>query len=239
MRGAPPGTPMAEARRPPLRAALTLAAVGLLGLGGLLALRAATAERIAAQERAAALQALAALLPADFDNDPDADRITVQAPAWLGSEAPLPVRRARRGGALSAFLVEAVAPEGYNGDIRLLVGVDAAGAVIGVRVLEHRETPGLGDGIEADRGPWASQFTGRSLRDPSADAWRVRRDGGAFDQLAGATITPRAVVDAMRRTLQFVEAHGPALAAAPAGATLGFRDAPPPLDRPRIAAPRP
>ena len=213
--------------RPALRAALTLALVGALGLGGLLALRALTAERIAEQERAAALRALAVLLPEGFDNDPDADRITVQAPAWLGSEDALLVRRARRDDALLAFVVEAVAPDGYNGDIRMLIGVDAQGHVLGVRVVEHRETPGLGDGIEADRGPWAAQFIGRSLDDPQADAWRVRRDGGEFDQLAGATITPRAVIGAMRRALQFVDAHGAELAAAPAGATLGFRDAPP------------
>ena len=213
--------------RPALRAALTLAVVGALGLGGLLALRAVTAERIAEQQRAAALRALAVLLPAGFDNDPEADRLLVQAPAWLGSEDALVVRRARRDGVLLAFVIEAVAPDGYNGDIRMLIGVDALGRMIGVRVVEHRETPGLGDGIEADRGPWAAQFVGRSLDDPQADAWRVRRDGGDFDQLAGATITPRAVIGAVRRALQFIEAHGDALDDAEAGATLGFRDAPP------------
>lgn len=217
---------MTEPRHPALRAALTLAAIGLLGLGGLLALRAVTAERIAAQEAAAALRALAVLLPEGFDNDPNTDRVAVQAPGWLGSEGPLAVRRARRGGALLAFVVEAMAPDGYNGHIHLLVGVDAGGRIIGVRVLEHRETPGLGDPIEIDRGPWITGFDGRSLHDPSLDAWRVRRDGGAFDQLAGATITPRAVVAAVRRVLQFVEAHGATLDAAPAGDALGFRDAP-------------
>lgn len=220
------------------RGALTLAAVGALGLGGLLALRALTAERVAEQERAATLRALAVLLPADFDNDPEADRVDVFAPAWLGSEDALSVRRARRGGALHALLLEAVAPDGYNGDIRLLVGVAMADpraggdgftstpTIIGVRVLEHRETPGLGDPIDIERSAWITGFDGRSLRDPGLDAWRVRRDGGAFDQLAGATITPRAVVGAVRRVLQFVETHGEALAEAPAGESLGFRDVP-------------
>ena len=106
------------------------------------------------------------------------------------------------------------------------------GKVIGVRIVEHRETPGLGDPIEIERGPWITGFDGRSLRDPAADAWRVRRDGGAFDQLAGATITPRAVVGAVRRALQFVEAHGKALAEAPVDGTLAFRDGPP-LEDPR------
>ncbi|WP_397572845.1 electron transport complex subunit RsxG [Silanimonas sp.] len=212
------------------RGALTLAVVGALGLGGLLALRALTAERIAEQQRASTLRALAVLLPKEYDNDPQADRIDVVAPAWLGSDDALAVRRARRDGVLQALLLEAVAPDGYNGDIRLLVGVDARGRVIGVRVVEHRETPGLGDPIEIARGPWITGFDGRSLSDPAADAWRVRRDGGAFDQLAGATITPRAVVGAVRRTLQFVETHGEALAMAPVGETLAFRDLPPPED---------
>jgi electron transport complex protein RnfG len=209
------------------RGALTLAVVGALGLGGLLAMRALTAERIAEQQRASTLRALAVLLPEEYDNDPQADRIDVVAPAWLGSEDALTVRRARNDGRVEALLLEAVAPDGYNGDIRLLVGVDARGRVIGVRVVEHRETPGLGDPIEIARGPWITGFDGRSLHDPSEDAWRLRRDGGAFDQLAGATITPRAVVGAVRRALQFVETHGEALAMAPVGETLAFRDLPP------------
>ena len=210
------------------RGALTLAVVGALGLGGLLAMRALTAERIAEQQRTSTLRALAVLLPEEYDNDPQADRIDVVAPAWLGSEDALTVRRARNDGRVEALLLEAVAPDGYNGDIRLLVGVDAQGRVIGVRVVEHRETPGLGDPIEIARGPWITGFDGRSLHDPSEDAWRVQRDGGAFDQLAGATITPRAVVGAVRRALQFVESHGEALAMAPVGETLAFRDLPPP-----------
>lgn len=209
------------------RGALTLAVVGALGLGGLLAMRALTAERIAEQQRASTLRALAVLLPKEYDNDPQVDRIDVVAPAWLGTDDTLIVRRARQGGRVEALLLEAVAPDGYNGDIRLLVGVDARGRVIGVRVVEHRETPGLGDPIEIARGPWITGFDGRSLNDPSEDAWRVRRDGGAFDQLAGATITPRAVVGAVRRALQFVETHGEALAMAPVGETLAFRDLPP------------
>ena len=218
---------MTELRHASIKAALSLGLVGLIGLGGLLGLRALTAERIAAQERAVALQALAVLLPpGGFDNDPVTDRINLIAPAWLGSDAALSVRRARRGEAWSALIVEAIAPDGYNGDIRLLVGVDAQGRVLGARVLAHQETPGLGDGIDAARGPWIESFRDRSLGDTPLDAWRVRADGGSFDQLAGATITPRAVVRAVRRVLQFVAAHGDTLAAAPTDATLRFDDGP-------------
>ena len=221
---------MAEVTRNALRGALTLALVVAVGFGILLGLRALGAERIAAHERDAARRALAALLPAGVDNDVEADRVAVTAPAWLGTAAPMAVRRARGAGALRGLLVEAVAPDGYSGDIRLLVGVDAAGTVLGVRVLEHRETPGLGDAIDGARSGWITQFAGRSLGDPAPSRWRVEREGGDFDQLAGATVSARAVIDAVRRTLQFIEAHGAALAAAEPGERLHFGDAPPPAD---------
>jgi electron transport complex protein RnfG len=94
------------------------------------------------------------------------------------------------------------------------VAVNLDGTLSGVRVLAHRETPGLGDGIEANRSDWILAFTGRSLRDPTAGDWAVRRDGGAFDQLTGATITPRAIVAAVRRVLQYYEAEQAMLFAA-------------------------
>jgi electron transport complex protein RnfG len=104
-------------------------------------------------------------------------------------------------------VLEAVAPDGYSGEIRLLVGIHADGRVAGVRVTAHRETPGLGDYIDPARGPWIRQFDGRSLADPLPDGWRVKKDGGRFDYLAGATITPRAVVKAVRRSLEYFAAH--------------------------------
>lgn len=231
---------MTEPARPALRAARTLAVVGVIGLGGLLALRELTAERIAAREREAAIAAIAALLPRGVDNDPNGDAVRVHAPAWLGSDDAMTVRRARGDGELRGLLVEAVAPDGYNGDIRLLLGVAVPGTeggrqhpgaerptIVGVRVVEHRETPGLGDYIDAARSAWIDQFDGRSLRDPALDAWRVERDGGRFDAVAGATISARAVVDATRRALQFVDAHAAAVGGAAAGTTLHFTDAPP------------
>lgn len=211
----------------PWRAALTLALVALVGLGGLLGLRALTAERIAGQERARERAALARVLPpALHDNIPDEDRILLLAPGWLGSEAALPLRRARREGEASAFVIEAVAPDGYNGDIRLLLAASREGELLGLRVLEHRETPGLGDGIDPERGDWSRQLQGRSLRDPPPVEWRLRQEGGAFDALAGATLSSRAALGAVRRALQLVERHGEALAAAPAGSTLRLDDAP-------------
>ena len=217
-------SPSPRASRP-WAAAAVLAVAGLLAAGLLGALAALTREPIAQAQAQAERAALAVVLPAALhDNDLLADHVTVVAPRWLGSAEPQTVWRARRGGSPRALALQAIAPDGYNGDIALLVGVRIGGRVSGVRVRQHRETPGLGDRIEAARDPWITRFDHRSLHDPAPTAWSVRRDGGAFDQFAGATITPRAVVHATRRVLAFVERHGAALYAAPAGARLEFND---------------
>lgn len=207
--------------------ALRLGAFALLVVGGLQAIHLLTRERIAEARLARERAALALVLPASqHDNDLLADRIHLRAPRWLGSNEALAVHRARRSNAPAALAIEAVAQDGYAGPIRLLVGVDAHGRLLGVRVTEHRETPGLGDPIAAERSDWHRQFIGRGLGDPPRERWRVRRDGGDFDQLAGATVSPRAVVAASRRVLDLVAAHGATLYAAPADTTLDFDDDP-------------
>lgn len=216
---------------PTLRATLQggalLAACALLAAALLSGVERITREPIAESRRQLQLNALSLVLPRTlYDNDPLAERIAVVAPRWLGSREPRSVWRARRDGAPSALVLEAVAPDGYAGPIRLLVGVDSDGRVLGVRVLQHQETPGLGDAIEAERSDWIDGFRGRALGDPPQPRWTVRKHGGAFDQFAGATITPRAVVAAVRRVLQFVDVHGEALFAAPSGVALEMHDAP-------------
>jgi Na+-translocating ferredoxin:NAD+ oxidoreductase subunit G len=207
--------------------ALRLGVLAALVVGALQAIHLGTRERIAAAQQARQRNALALALPARLhDNDLVADRIAVKAPRWLGTDEPLAVHRARHGGAATGLAIEAVAPDGYAGPIRLLIGVDAHGRVLGVRVTAHRETPGLGDPIAAERSDWHRQFFGRSLAAPPPERWRVRRDGGDFDQLAGATISPRAVVHATRRALGLVATHGATLYAAPAGSTLELDDGP-------------
>jgi len=217
---------MKAGARESLRAAVQLALAGLLAASLLAGTWVLTRGRIADAERQAERDALAIVLPPDRHyNDPVADAVTVHAPAWLGLEAAT-IRRARLGAAPAALVLDAEAPDGYGGPIRLLVAVGTDGRVIGVRVTAHRETPGLGDDIEAARSDWIDGFAGRALGDPPAARWRVRRDGGDFPQFAGATVTPRAVVVAVRRALDFVAKHGDEAWAAPAGATLRFDDAP-------------
>jgi len=120
------------------------------------------------------------------------------------------VYRGTRDGAVTAVAFQVLAP-GYNGPIRLLMGLERHGRVLGVRVLDHQETPGLGDRIEARKSDWILDFTGRSLGNPLRGQWTVEKDGGVFDQFTGATITPRGVVAGVRRGLLFFRRHRAAL----------------------------
>lgn len=196
----------------PLRAALTLAAAVGIAVAVLAMVNEATRERVAASDRAHRVASFERLLgKLRHDNDLLADRILVSDSELLGSIAPMPVYRARLGGEPVAAILETVAPEGYSGSIRLLVAVTPDGRLLGVRVLEHHETPGLGDAIEERKSGWILSFTGRSLGDPPSERWRVRKDGGDFDQFTGATVTPRAVVAAVRNALAYVEKRGASL----------------------------
>ncbi len=106
-----------------------------------------------------------------------------------------------------AYLIEHTYPNGYNGDIRLLTGVDKDNNLLGVRVIAHKETPGLGDKIDIRKSNWIDQFTGLSLSNPPKSKWKVKRDGGAFDSFTGATITPRAIVSASYQVLKYFDQH--------------------------------
>jgi electron transport complex protein RnfG len=199
---------MTKPALPIMHSALRLAAFAVLCTTLLAGMVALTHERIAEHERAAQRAALAAVLPADgYDNDPIADTISLAAPEGLGSTKPQIIYRARRGDVPVAAVLSVVAPDGYAGAIRLLIGVLATGEIIGVRVLAHQETPGLADGIERAKSPWVEQFVGRSRANTVEADWRVRKDGGAFDQFAGATVTPRAIVRAVARALAWYDDH--------------------------------
>ena len=202
-----------------LRAALTLAAAVAVAVVLLTLVQNATRDRVAATERARRAAAFDRVLGgARYDNDLLADRIEVRDPELLGTDASVPVYRARLQGRPVAAVLETVAPHGYSGSIRLLVAVASDGRLLGVRVLVHHETPGLGDAIEERRSNWIHSFDGRALGNPPLSRWKVRKDGGDFDQLTGATVTPRAVVAAVRNALVYVEREGPRLYRPPPGA---------------------
>ena len=167
-----------------------------------------THERIA-DNRAAELEAsLAPVLGSlVYDSNVADSRVTLEPPHNLPGNDAAVIYRVYRGDEPVAALFAVTARDGYSGPIRILLGVGIDGTVSGVRILEHRETPGLGDAIEASRSDWVEQFPGRALGDPPADDWRIRRDGGVFDQLTGASVTPRAVLKAMRQTLAYFESN--------------------------------
>ncbi|MGB5102673.1 MAG: electron transport complex subunit RsxG [Steroidobacteraceae bacterium] len=202
-------TPGAERTRlRPLRAAVILAVAGGLAVGGVAVVHDLARPRIEASDRERRVARLAEVLgTAQYDNDLLADVVHVRDAELLGTDAMLPVHRARLGATPVAALLFPVAPDGYSGAIRLVVAIDPQGRLLGVRVLGHKETPGLGDAIEPRKSEWIDSFRGRSLGDPGEDGWKVRKDGGEFDQFTGATVTPRAVVRAVHGALVYFDRH--------------------------------
>jgi electron transport complex protein RnfG len=136
--------------------------------------------------------------------------IWVNSAELLGTKADLPAYLAYKDNQPVAIAIEAIAPNGYNGAIKLIIGVDNTGQVLGVRTLSHQETPGLGDKIDLRKSDWVTRFNGQRYIANSSD-WKVKKDGGQFDQFTGATITPRAYVKAINNALKFVDQHRQAL----------------------------
>ena len=185
---------------PRLILVLTLIAAGA---GVVLSLvEAVTREPIAEQRRLETLRALRAVLPPS-DNSPDEDTVQlVIGQDKRGRDVLRTFFRGRKAGELSGIAFKVVAPDGYSGNIDIMVGIDPGGTIAGIEILSHAETPGLGDKIELPS--YKEKFAGKNL--DNAD-WRVKKDGGEFDQITGATISPRAVVGAVRKGLEFYRDH--------------------------------
>jgi len=184
----------------------TLALVGAFSALLLAGVHLGTADRIERQAEQRAQKTLTQLLPSgSFDNRPIDERFEARI---AGLDNPSMIHIARLEGRPVALLADVTTPAGYSGPIRLLVAIDPAGEVLGVRVLEHRETPGLGDRIEVRRSDWIEQFEGRSLGRPPLEDWQTDRRGGEFDTLSSATITSAAVTEAVRRVLVWFRESG-------------------------------
>jgi len=196
-----------EIPRSMLKNSLVLGLFAIVTVGLVAITQLGTAQRIAESERAAKNRALSQLLPAGiYDNHPQDDMRLLDDPL-LGNKGASPAYLATLKGKPSAVILQVTAPDGYSGSIQLLVGVLADGTLAGVRAIHHRETPGLGDKIEPTKSPWILTFAGKSLQNLADEGWAVKKDGGQFDQFAGATITPRAVVKAVHKALQYFDAH--------------------------------
>lgn len=169
----------------------------------------ATKDIIAASAEAEKMKLVNEILPQKvYDNTLLSDFVELPPTEALGTDAPTKLFRARKGGQPAALIVETVAPDGYSGKIHILVAVRSNGEVAGVRVTQHKETPGLGDYIDIRKDknkarPWITQFTGAVYDQAAPKQWRVKKDGGRFDQVTGATISARAVTNAVGRALAF------------------------------------
>jgi electron transport complex protein RnfG len=161
-----------------------------------------TREPIAEQRRLETLRALQAVLP-PADNSPDQDTVQlVTGQDKRGRDVARTFFRGRQGRTLTGVAFQVTAADGYSGNINIMVGVDPSATLVGIEILSHNETPGLGDKI--DQPEFKEMFAGKNL--DNAD-WRVKKDGGEFDQITGATISPRAVVGAVRKGLEFFRDH--------------------------------
>lgn len=200
---------MSHSEKPPVWASGAILAVLAAICTALVAItHSTTAPRIAANAQAYLEQSLQPVLEGlEYDGKLSESTLIIEPPHELPGGKPVTVYRVYADGAPVAALFIVTAKDGFTGPIKLLVGIAANGEISGVRVLEHRETPGLGDLIESSKSDWIEQFRKRSLADPDRELWSIKRDAGVYDQLTGASITPRSVIKAIKATLLYFEAN--------------------------------
>lgn len=191
-----------------ITSAILLGLFALVGVSVIAGLQVTTKDRIAANREATRLRSMNAVVGSErYDNEILNDQLIVQDEMFHTGGKPVTIFRARKNGRPVAAIFDTVAPRGYSGPIYLLIGVNLDGTLSGVRVLAHTETPGLGDAIDDKHSDWILGFEGKSLLNPGREKWGVKRDGGAFDQFTGATISPRLVVKSIRDTLDYYASH--------------------------------
>jgi len=201
-----------------VKTAFVMIAFTIVGTFSLAVIHQTTEAPISQAEAEVRMALFAQILAPELrDNDLLRDEIKLPAGGDLGNRDETAIYRARLKGKPSAVILETTAPDGYSGDIKLLVAIKAGGEIAGVRVLSHKETPGLGDYIDIAHTEWIRQFDGLSLVKRNDDAWFVKKDGGQFDFATGATITPRAVVKAVHKVLKYYSKNQRAIYETPTG----------------------
>ncbi|ENG5980827.1 electron transport complex subunit RsxG [Vibrio sp. 1641] len=163
-----------------------------------------TKDQIKVQEQKQLLSVLNQVIPENMHDNALTQACTMVTSPDLGTLRAMPAYLATKNGELTAIAIESIAPDGYNGEIKVITGIDNQGNILGTRVLNHQETPGLGDKIDLRVTDWILSFTGKQVTENNWNSWKVRKDGGDFDQFTGATITPRAVVKVVRNTVNYV-----------------------------------
>ena len=201
------------------KAAIGLAIFALFTAGIIAVTQTLTKTTIVENEKAFEARLLLSLLPDGID----ADNLLESAQSFqqagisdtllLNVENELSFYQVKANNEVQSIIIPVIAPDGYTEGIRLLVGIDQNGVITGVRVTKHKETPGLGDQIEIEKSQWILNFEQTSLMNPMETGWKVKKDGGAFDQMTGATITPRAIVKAVYKALLFFEQNKDSLLA--------------------------
>ncbi|MEH6626845.1 MAG: electron transport complex subunit RsxG [Motiliproteus sp.] len=199
-----------------------LAIFAVITAGAIALTQAATKQTIIKNREQAQAKALYEIVPkSTIDNDLLRDTSMIKNASSIGHEGSIEAYIARQQGRVTAVIFPVIAPDGYTGNIEMIVGIKADGSMAGLRVLSHKETPGLGDRVDLKKSSWVLGFNNQRLS-AEDNSWAVKKDGGRFDQFTGATITPRAVVNASKRALLLFEKHKaqlllskPANAAAP------------------------
>ena len=188
------------------RNSLLLGLFALVTTAGIAGTYLATKDAIYAQKRAVEQEALLEIFPrSGHDNSLLDDAFSTEDKTYLQLTKPRQIYIAKKSGMVVGFIFPVSAPDAYTAAIELIVGINIDGSVAGVRILAHRETPGLGDKVELKKSGWVLGFNGRSLFNPKQSLWKVKKDKGIFDQFTGATITPRAVTKAVFNALQYFE----------------------------------
>jgi electron transport complex protein RnfG len=191
-----------------LYTALNLLFFALIGTALLALTYQLTHEPIARSEEQEKLKLVTQIAPSEtYDNDIIKDSAQLPGDDLLGNADTSIAYLGRLKDQPSIAVLQVIAPDGYSGKISLIISIRNDGKVGGVRVISHKETPGLGDYIEIARSKWITVFDGKSLDDPKDADWKVKKDGGSFDYMAGATITPRAVIKAVHKALQYFAQH--------------------------------
>ncbi len=197
---------MKRIARSTLQTAVNLMFFAVLGTAVLASTYYMTHDAIVKSEEAAKMKLIMQIVPPGlFDNDIIKDTLSIPASELLGTDEATDAYRARLKGKVTAVVLSTIAPDGYGGRISLILAVKTSGELAGVRVVTHNETPGLGDYIELPKSPWIRNFEGKSRAKYKDEDWKVKKDGGKFDHMAGATITPRAVIKAVHKALIYFD----------------------------------
>lgn len=189
-----------------MMSAALLAGFSGLGTALVMATFEVTKEQIEASEKANLLKNLNNIIPPDsYNNNLLDNKLLVPAASELGNDKPMTIYQAWQDKKPVAVAFSVTTHDGYSGDIKLLIAIKASGQISGVRVISHKETPGLGDKIDISKDNWILSFNNKSLNDPQRQRWKVKKDNGVFDQFTGATITPRAIVNAVYKALDYYQ----------------------------------